>query len=267
MTDRLRQNLEERVSTFLRAHRTATENVTKAASNVFEAVCFVIFARHYENIGYRLVPQNLIKDKFRFRYSTNGLPWRYSYFAVYGDDEKGQSEKPLFEIWHNQKVAGAWVKDEDAEKALFAVDIAVTRADALPADLPFREPRSNHKYWVEKSDLITIGEAKKLAAYPMLLAQFLGIVHEIKPEFIEVGDRKVLLDWVEQGHPPPTLLTANFLTSGAKRVLITFQQRRLRILVIDNVTDRPEQEILDSIQAQVEHIREHLGHTQEGETD
>jgi hypothetical protein len=196
------QDLETRVSKFLSTHRTAVENVTKAASNVFEAVCFVIFARHYENIGYQLVPQNLSEGKFRFRYNTNGLPWRYSYFAVHSYE--GQSNKPLFEIWHNQKVAGAWVKDkdEDAEQALFAVDIAVTRAGALPADLPFQESGANHQYWVDQSDLITIGEAKKLVAYPMLLAQFLGIVHEIKPQFIGLGDKHDLLALVSQGHPP-----------------------------------------------------------------
>jgi hypothetical protein len=261
------QDLETRVSDFLQTHRTEIENVTKAASNVFEAVCFVIFARHYENIGYRLVPQNLINGKFRFRYSTNGLPWRYSCFAVYNKDSKADSGKPLFEIWHNQKVAGAWVGDEDTEKALFAVDIAVARGGALPTNLTFKEPKNDHQYWVASSDLITIGEAKKLTAYPMLLAQFLGIVHEIKPEFIEVGDSRIALEFIEQGHPPPTLLTANFLTSGAERVLATFVQRGLHILVLDNVTDRPERDIIKDIRTEVERIRGHLGHLQATGTD
>jgi len=267
MNNRRRQDLETRVANFLSTHRTAIENVTKHASRVFEALCFVIFARHYENSGYRLAPRNLVGGKFRFRYNTNGLPWRYSYFAVYGNDDKGQSEKPLFEIWHNQKVAGAWVEHEDEEKALFAVDIAVTRAGALPANLPFKQPRSNEQYWVGKSDLITFGEAKNLAGYPMLLAQFLGIVHEIKPEFIGLGDRKDLSNFMKQSHPPPTLLTANVLTSGAVRVLATFQQRELGILVIDNVTGRPEQDILKSIRAHIERMREHFSRAQAGEAD
>jgi hypothetical protein len=257
-----RQDLKARVADFLSAHRAEIKNVTDHASHVFEAFCFVIFARHYENIGYRLVPRNLIEGKFRFRYTTNGLPWRYSYFAVYGTDDEGQSEIPLFEIWHNQKVAGAWVETGDEERALFAVDIAVTRAGALPANLPFNQPRSNEQYWVGKSDLVTFGEAKKLAGYPMLLAQFLGIVHEIKPEFIGAGDKEVRSDCVKQGHPPPTLLTANVLTSGAVRVLATFQQRNLKILVVDNVTGRPEQDLLDSIIAHIERTRNHVSRTQ-----
>jgi hypothetical protein len=258
------QDLETRVSKFLSTHRTAVENVTKAASNVFEAVCFVIFARHYENIGYQLVPQNLSEGKFRFRYNTNGLPWRYSYFAVHSYE--GQSNKPLFEIWHNQKVAGAWVKDkdEDAEQALFAVDIAVTRAGALPADLPFQESGANHQYWVDQSDLITIGEAKKLVAYPMLLAQFLGIVHEIKPQFIGLGDKHDLLALVSQGHPPPTLLTSDSLTSGARRVRATFEHRNLGILVIDKITDTPERDTLENIKTQVQKMCENLLRTVHG---
>lgn len=242
------QDLTTRVHDFLGTHRTEIADVGGAASNVFEALCFVIFARHYECMGYRLEPKNLIDNKFRFRYSTNGLPWRYSYFAVYDKDSEYDSEKPLFEIWHNQKVAGWWVGDKDVENALFAVDIAVARGGALPK-LRFKEPKGDHQYWISRSDLITIGEAKKLAAYPMLLAQFLGIVHEIKPEFIGKRQSEVAPELME--HPPPTLLTASFLTSGAKRVLVTFQQRELRILVIANVAVRRDEEILEEIRAQI----------------
>lgn len=177
----------------------------------------------------------------RVRYSTAGYPWNFSYFTVLPQDEEdGENHQPVFEIYHNQKVAGAWVQvEEDEFRALFAVDIAVVKAHSLPS-LPRGHKRTDEPYWVENEDLITFGEAKKLTAYPMLLAQFLGIVHEVKPEFLKVRGRSIHRFVRDQGHPPPTLMTANHLTPGTKRVLRSFRERGLEIRIVEDVTGLPE---------------------------
>jgi len=220
--------------------------IASHVTHVFEAACFVIFARHYEEIGYRLEPRNLLEGKFRFRYSTAGYPWNFSFFAVLSREPKDNDRTcdVLFELHHNQKVAGAWLHTvEGDDKALFAVDIAVVRAGSLP-NLPYGHKRTDEPYWVENESLITFGEAKKLTAYPMLMAQFLGIVHEIKPEFLKVEELDISQAFWDEEHPLPTLMTANHLTFGTKQVLRSFKDRDFMIRVVEDVTGLPEDVLL-----------------------
>jgi hypothetical protein len=95
-----------------------------------------------------------------------------------------ENNEPLYEIRHNLKVVGYWT-NSTVEHALplFAVDIAVVKAKCIPEHKP--GTRSTGDISASNGDLITFGEVKKLVAYPMLMAQFLGIVHELQPHFLE----------------------------------------------------------------------------------
>jgi hypothetical protein len=247
MNQTQKDRLTSQVSDFLTRHKAAIYEISRHSTHVFEAVCFVIFARYYEEIGYQLEPENLIEDKFRFRWTTNGYPWNYSYFAVLSPELENEEGSAVFEIYHNQKVTGAWVEvekqDEGEIPPMFAVDIAVAEAGCLPK-LPRGHKRTYEHYWIENRRLLTFAEAKKLTAYPMLLAQFLGIVHEIKPEFLHVGERELSQAFWEQKHLPPTLLTADHLTSGARQVLKSFHGRELMIRIVENIINLPEEVLL-----------------------
>lgn len=252
-SDTDRQQLTRRVCDFLERHQTGIGDISPVLSNVFEAACFVLFARYYEEAGYVLRAENLLEGKFRFRFSTAGLPWNFSYLAVVPAGAEAHADgAALFEIRHNQKVAGAWIdaQEEDEEPALFAVDIAVIDAGSLP-DLPRGRRRGNQRHWAENHRLITLGEAKKLIAYPMLLAQFLGIVHELKPGFLKVGRAKIPQRFWAEKHPPPTLFTSDHLTAGTERVLQSFEDRLLMLVVVDNVITSPEKLLLQKLRAAV----------------
>lgn len=242
-----KDRLTRQVSDFLNRHKAAIYEISRNGTHIFEAVCFVIFARYYEEIGYQLRPENLLEGKFRFRWTTNGFPWNYSYFAVLSPEIENEEGSALFEIYHNQKVTGAWVEVENQDEGeippMFAVDVAVAEAGCLPK-LPQGHKRTNEHYWIENSRLLTFAEAKKLTAYPMLLAQFLGIVHEIKPEFVRVGERALSQAYWEQKHLPPTLLTADHLTSGARQVLKSFDERELMIRIVENVVALSDEMLL-----------------------
>ena len=75
--------LQQRAEDFLASHHIAIQNVTKSHNNIFEVSCFVVVAQYYEQIGYRFQIKKPVGGKFRFRYSTNGYPWRYSYLTAY----------------------------------------------------------------------------------------------------------------------------------------------------------------------------------------
>ncbi len=241
MNDTEKHQLANRVADFLTRYRTEMSDIASYASHVFEAACFILIVRYYETVDYNCKPENLQDGKFKFRYSTAGYPWNFSFFTAFSGDPDEESSVPIFEIRHNQKVAGAWVEAEDDtdNKALFAVDAAVVNPGSLP-DLPKGQKRTSEPYWVENRDVITFMEAKKLTAYPMLLAQFLGIVHEIKPEFLGIKGKEIDETFYDQQHPPPILMTANHLTKGTQKVLRSFEERGLLIRVVEDVTGLPD---------------------------
>jgi hypothetical protein len=251
MNDADRQRLIGHISDFLHRYGQQLGDIASATSHVFEAFCFVIIVRYYEETGYRLRPKNLLEGRFRFRYSTAGYPWNFSYFAILPPESKDEEEAALFEVRHNQKVAGAWVDADyqEEDKALFAVDVAVIEAGSLP-DLPQGHKRTDEPFWVENSDLITFAEAKNLTAYPMLLAQFLGTVHEIKPDFLRIHSQDIPQRFWQQNHPSPALMTANHVTAGTQRVLRSFEERGFVVKVIDEMTNLPEEMLISKLKGE-----------------
>jgi hypothetical protein len=237
-------NLQQRTEDFLASHKTAIQNVTKNHNNIFEVSCFVVIAQYYEHIGYCLQIKNPVDGKFRFRYNTNGFPWRYSYLVACTKE----NNQPVFEIWHNQKVAGEWSTDVDERNfPLFALDIAVIKPGALPANLNFKSKGTGERVWVNNDDLITFGEAKNLVGYPMLIAQFLGVVHEIKPSFLHEHIGNVPNDFYEHRHLPPSLITSGNMLSGALRVIKSFKDRNIEIIVIENLASRSFNLVIDGL--------------------
>lgn len=238
--------LTDQVSDFLEHYQTPIYEITSKSTNVFEAFCFVLFVRYYEMAGFDLEVANLLDGKFRFKFNTRGYPWNYSYFAAFSTGPSERENTALFEIRHNLKVAGAWLgRRREPEPPVFALDIAVVIGGSLP-HLEKGKKREDERYWAENEHLITFGEAKKLTAYPMLLAQFLGIVHEVKPEFLgQRGSQSP--SFTSQQHPPPALFTANHLTRGTKNVLESFEERGYSVRVVENVTISPQQVLLDAL--------------------
>ena len=64
----------------------------------------------------------------------------------------------------------------------------------------------------------------------MLLAQFVGIVHEIKPNFLK-RDKKYRLG---DDHLHPALIALGYLTPNAKDILRSFNRRKYKIVVAEN---------------------------------
>lgn len=233
--------VSQQITDFLKRHKSSLHEIVKHNTNVFEAFCFILFVQYYETAGYQLEPKNLLDGKFRFKYNTRGYPWNYSYFAAVSSESKEGESQVLFEIRHNQQVSGAWVEigEEDGiAPPMFALDVAVIKAESLP-QLEQGQKRNNENYWVDNAHLITFAEAKKLTAYPMLLAQFLGIVHEVKPEFLRSDSREITDTDSDDQHPHPILFTSNHLSSGTAKVLESFEARELRMMVVENVTSVP----------------------------
>jgi hypothetical protein len=203
---------------FIRRQRSAFDRIVSTETQILELAALSVAATHYERIGYKVYPANLIgghfKVKVKSRYREN-----FSWFTAVRD---GRS----YEIHGNLGVQSAFMRDT----GIYVVDVAVTKAGSVAKRGP-----GKHDEWVPNRDVVTFLEVKKLVAFPMLLAQFVGIVHEIKPAFLS-GRRPPR--FAAEGHFDPALVTLGHLARTAGAIRNGFIERRFRIRVITNFDAR-----------------------------
>lgn len=105
------------------------------------------------------------------------------------------------------------------------VDVGVARAGAIPK-------RVKAGFAVKNELLVSFIEAKKLVVYPMLLAQFVGIVHEIKPEFLAPSARTRV-----QPCFYPALVTVGYLKGTSQDIVRGYKRRRFLLNVVPTFDD------------------------------
>jgi hypothetical protein len=150
--------------------------------------------------------------------TARGHPWNFSYFSA----GKGRTE---VEVHVNLAVRGAGRKDP----GYYVVDIAIVRTDSVP--------RSATKDWkgIDNEALITFVEAKKLVIYPMLLAHFVGIAHELTPRFLK---KRRPPDGSPDPHFFPTLLATGYFTDNARAIVESYPARRYWLNVVPDMDVR-----------------------------
>ena len=106
---------------------------------------------------------------------------------------------------------------------MYVVDVAVVKPNKIPR-AKGRTP------WVclDNSNLVTFVEVKKLVVYPMLLAQFIGIVHEIKPKLLQGS----AYGFKKYNHYCPALISIGYLKGTSSKVLVGFGRRNYKVCVV-----------------------------------
>lgn len=169
--------------------------------------------QHYRAFGYEISIQNPTgTQEFRVKLSTRGHPADYSHVVC----ERGTS---VCELHSNLSVFGG------RDSGIYCVDVAVVNLGAVPTKKSKKGLET-----LKNSELISFAEAKKLVIYPMLLAQFVGIVHEIKPKFLRMNKNYCLGD----DHLHPALIALGNLTPNATDILRSFNRRKYKIVVAEN---------------------------------
>lgn len=204
---------EEAVQQGLRALAT-NHSVTLARfgarqSQLLEVAGLLTAAQHYSMMGYDVQPHNLRDGLFRSKVTTSPYPQRYSYFEA----TRGARS---FEIHSNMPIRGAF----PLPTAAYVVDVAVIRSGLLPP--------SNVRCVIESQDVITFAEIKALIVYPMLLAQFIGIVHELVPRFLA---GRLPYGFRRDGHFKPALITIEHLRPTSVEIVEAFATRGFRVKI------------------------------------
>ena len=196
-------------------HRRAFAVIGTSQTKLLELGAIAGIAEHYKSKGCtpRVVnPKG--KRSFVVKTSTRGFPWNFSRIVI-------ERESPLCELHMNVMVTGAH------GIGTYCVDVGVVVPSSIPTEKPDKDWNS-----LDNACLISFAEVKKLVIYPMLLAQFLGIVHEIKPSFL-VGRGST-----DPAHPSPTLIVLGHYSAISQDIVKSYPDRGISVVIAANYDGR-----------------------------
>jgi hypothetical protein len=223
--DRARTLIED----FLEEQQVLLSRISSAVSSVFEGLCLIYVAQCYrDELHYELQVNNAVNGEFRFKCTTMGNPNHFSSFLLTKDSIE-------YELHHNLAVSGG----RDPEPIYF-VDIALIKKGSIKYRKSFRKGRTHSVLYCENQDLITFAECKHIVAYSMLIAYFLGIVFELKPEHLEGNLHENLLKQFSN-HIFPSLLISSGTHIGAETVIDSIKNRKYSVIIAADLFKTPRQ--------------------------
>jgi hypothetical protein len=206
--------ITEALKDFCGTHKTAFSDISQRQSQLLELAAIVGIQEHYRSNGYVTTIIGTVDGTFVVKTGTRGHPARYSRIRV-------EKDGVAAELHMNLLVRGAH------DEGVYCVDVGVVQ----PLVVPEKAARKQKWICVENESLITFGEVKRLVVYPMLLAQFVGIVHEIKPGF--------LADPAPEGfdryrHLPPVLMALGHFSGNSAAIVRAYEGRSIRLCIAEN---------------------------------
>jgi hypothetical protein len=203
--------IRRELTSFVARHGATLREIGARQFQVLEIGALVLVVEHYRKQGYLPHPQNLeTNGDFHVKQVAPGNPRRYSWYAL----EKNGSTP--FEVFLNLPTLGSFSQDA----GVYVVDVAVVRAGSVPPIM------RGGPTAIRNDDLVTFVEVKNFRVYPMLLAHFIGIVHELQPRML-MGRRP--RGFRRDGHFLPTLLTVRTATPNAQGIADWYPRRGYRI--------------------------------------
>src|SRR6266568_5644823 len=194
------------IKKFAKKHQQTFYEIGSRLTQLFELGGGIGVIQHHRAVGYDISFAHPAKDnRFRIKASSRGHPCDYSRVICHRKEED-------FELHFNVATRGAH------DDGVYVVDIGAVKKGTIPLIKP-KGPWAG----ISNESLITFAEVKKLTIYPMLLAQFVGIVHEIKPGFLK-GIR--IDDFEEMGHFDPTLVTTGPWARSCERIYSCYEDRK-----------------------------------------
>ncbi|NTU74054.1 hypothetical protein HGB07_07985 [Candidatus Roizmanbacteria bacterium] len=150
-------------------------NQAKRTSDYFEMTCFNYIVRFYELNGYEIEVKNLQAGMYRYKCSPSGIQSNFSHFEATIEIEM---KKINFEIQHNLAV-----QSSQDDKLFTTPDISVIKKGKIKYTKEYYDTKTTFSY-VENKDLITFCEVKQFNPFPELLFNFIGVLNELKSEYM-----------------------------------------------------------------------------------
>jgi len=207
--------LKRGLRAFATRNRIRLSKLKERQSQLLEVGALMLAVEHYRLEHYAHSARNTTnRGLFRVKYGTRGKPWNFSWWEISRDGR-------TFQIHGNLAVWGAYGSDSGT----FVVDVGVVRdVPALPDEEEQRAlfPMPNEK-------LVTLLEAKGFNIYPMLLAHFVGIVHEITPQFLQ---HSLPQGFASEGHFDPALVVLGRFKENSEKIAKGFFNRGFHVRIV-----------------------------------
>jgi len=186
-------------------------NFGSTVNQTFEAHVFANVIKWYRDNGWTVNIINPIKNGkqvFTLKFNTRGAPLNYSYAHC----EKNGN---FCQIRHGLRTHTASYKGSNNKSANIVCDIVImndididyfSTDSAIPNDL-----------------LIAFGEVKHMSAYAELIASFIGLVHELKPEKLKRTRSK---KWTMKENISCFLYVSGILYKTAEGLVETIEKRK-----------------------------------------
>ncbi|MCB0536427.1 MAG: hypothetical protein KDE33_02765 [Bacteroidetes bacterium] len=202
---------EKEIQDFANKFKTIVSNQAKRTSDYFEMSCFNYIVRFYELQGYKLKVKNLKDNKYRYKCSPAGIQSNFSHFEA----QKKIGRKTLkFEIQHNLAIQSS----HDSE-VYTTPDISIIKLGKVKYTKSYYDTRTTFSY-VDNINLISFCEVKQFNPFPELLFNFIGILNELKKEYmIDEGEQQ------ESLHIAPSLMISGKPNKQTKRIKASLESR------------------------------------------
>lgn len=205
-------DFEKELTDFSNKYKVLLAEHAKRISDYFEMTCYNLVIRYYEKKGYELEVQNLQGGKFKFKCSPTGLIKNFSYFKASKKRDQGIDE--VVYIYHNATAQSAFDK-----KVFTTPDIVVSNSNT-PAETKDYYTTKKTLSYIPRESLVSFCEAKHLTPFPELMLNFIGTVHELKPDCVD--DNK---EHTDSEHIAPSLMMSGTFGRPTRRIQHSFEKR------------------------------------------
>ena len=205
-------DFEKELIEFSDRYRVLLAEHSKRISDYFEMSCYNLVIRYYEKKGYTLEVQNLKGGKFKFKCSPTGLLKNFSYFKAAKKGKQGTDD--VVYIYHNATAQLAC-----DENVFTTPDIVVSNSNTPVETKDYYTTKKALSY-IPNEHIVTFCEAKHLTPFPELMVNFIGTVHELKPDCLDNHGKHPVSE-----HIAPSLMMSGTFGKPTKRIQHSFEKR------------------------------------------
>lgn len=198
---------------FFKNEKAKLNSFGNAVNQTFEAYVFAKVIEHYKGEGCNVKiinPKIDGKPVFKLKFSTRGAPNKYSYAII-------EMEEQTLQLRHQLRISTLAHKERQAYNANICCDISIIEDNDLSM---FTTDEAVPNDW-----LVSFGEVKHMSAFAELIANFIGLVHELQPKKL----RKIRNRKFKTEHLPPFLYVSGYLNPTAKGIYHSIQRRKYDI--------------------------------------
>lgn len=211
--------IQLRLAKFFSENKTDIQDFGSTVNQTFEAFVFASTIKWYFDHKWHIEFKNPASNSnlVKLKFSTRGRPSSYTYAIC----TKGSQR---IQVRHGLRIATRYDRIGLPYPANVVLDIAVI------SDMDLSKYKTDDH--ADNSYLITFGEAKHMSAFAELVANFIGLVHELLPD--RVKQVRLYNGYQAQPeHPAPFLYVSGYLYPTAQGIAQTIKDRGYDIDIYD----------------------------------